>query len=132
MTPELTVLALAVLLQGAYFAAYAFYGFVREKQVGLLWAVSPRDVPGNPGGRTGRAKRAEANFSHDLGLFAIAALVIAVSDQSTLFTATCAWLFLAARALYLPAYLFGWVPGRSILWGVAYVAILLMALAALI
>lgn len=132
MTPELTVLALGVLLQGLYFGAYAYYGFVKEKQVGILWALSPRDVPGNPGGRTGRAKRAEANFSHDLGLFAVAALVIAVSGQSTLFTATCAWLWLAMRALYLPAYLLGWVPGRSLLWGVAYVAIFLMALAALI
>jgi uncharacterized MAPEG superfamily protein len=103
---------------------------VREKQVGLLWAVSPRDVPGNPGGRTGRAKRAEANLSHDLGLFAIAALVIAVSDQSTLFTATCA-LAVPRRPRALPPGLpLGWVPGRSILWGVAYVAILLMALAA--
>ena len=132
MTPELTVLALAVLLQGAHFAAYAAYGFAIEKQVGILWALSPRDVPGSPKGRTGRAKRAEDNFAHDLGLFAAVALVIAVSDQSTAFTAACAWLWLGLRALYLPAYLLGWIPWRSLFWGVAYVAILLMALAALI
>jgi uncharacterized MAPEG superfamily protein len=132
MTPELTALALAILLQGLYFAAYGAFGFVLERQVSVRYALSPRDAANPVSGRTDRAKRAEANYIHGLTLFAAAALLVAVAGQSSPFTAACAWLVLAARALYLPAYIWGWVPWRSLLWGVSYVATLLMALAALI
>jgi uncharacterized MAPEG superfamily protein len=132
MSAELTVLALGVLLQFAYFAAYAWYAFGVERQVSARWALSPRDEERPLSGRAARAKRAEANYTHNLLLFAAAAVAVTVSGQSTAFTATCAWLFLAGRVLYLPAYLYGWVPGRSLVWGVSYGATLLLALAALI
>jgi uncharacterized MAPEG superfamily protein len=132
MTPELTVLALAVLLQGAYFAAYGYYAFVAERQLSLRWALSSRDEERPLTGRGARARRAEANFVHGLVLFAAAAAAVALSDQSTAFTAACARLFLISRVLYLPAYLLGWLPWRSVFWGVAYGATFLMALAALI
>lgn len=132
MTPELTVLALAVLLQAVYFGAYGYYGFSVERQVPSAWALGPRDQERPLSGTTARAKRAEANYVHGLLLFAAAALVVTLSGQSTAFTATCAWLFLLGRMAYLPAYLFGWVPWRSVFWGLSYVATLLMALAALV
>lgn len=132
MTAELVALALAVLLQAVYFGAYAYYGFSVEEQVPSDWALGPRDEERPVSGITARAKRAEANYVHGFVFFAAAALVIAASRQSSAFTAACAWLFLLARIAYLPAYLFGWVPWRSIAWGVSHVATLFMALAALI
>jgi uncharacterized MAPEG superfamily protein len=38
----------------------------------------------------------------------------------------------AARILYIPAYVRGWVPGRSIIWVVGFAATVLMILFALI
>ena len=61
----------------------------------------------------------------------IAVVVVSVSDQSTGFTAACAWVYLGARVLYIPAYAFGWVPWRSFIFFVGLLATTLMILAAL-
>jgi uncharacterized MAPEG superfamily protein len=58
--------------------------------------------------------------------------VITVSGQSTGFTAACAWTYLGARVLYIPAYYFGWAPWRSLIWFVGFTATTLILLAALI
>jgi uncharacterized MAPEG superfamily protein len=130
MTPELTALALAVLLllvQLAWAATRA------NLEVGSAWFLSPRDTPAPELSRgTARLKRAYANHVEALVPFTAAALLVAASGQSTGFTAACAWTYLAARVLYVPAYLYGWNPGRSILYGIAYLATGLMAVAALL
>ena len=130
MIPELTVLALAVLLllvQLAWAATRA------NLEVGSSWFLSPRDEPAPELSRgTNRLKRAYANHVEALVPFAAVALLVAASDQSSPVTAACAWIYLAARVLYVPAYLYGWVPGRSILYGLGYVATGLMAVAALL
>jgi uncharacterized MAPEG superfamily protein len=130
MTPELTVLALAVLLllvQLAWAATRA------NLEVGSAWFLSPRDEPAPELSRgTNRLKRAYANHVEALVPFAAAALLVSASGQSAAVTAACAWTYLAARVLYVPAYLYGWVPARSLLYGIGYVATGLMALAALL
>ena len=65
-------------------------------------------------------------------MFAIAVVVIALSDQSTVFTQACAWTYLVARVLYVPAYAFDWVPWRSVIWGVGFFATVAMLVAALV
>ena len=129
MTAELTALAVAALVQ---FAQLGVFGYYVRRQGNLAYQASNRDAPPPHTGKAARAQRAMANHAENLILFAIAILVVTVGDEATAFTATCAWLFLAGRVLYLPAYLYGWVPGRSVVWGVSYGATLLMALAALI
>ncbi|MGB5557545.1 MAG: MAPEG family protein, partial [Paracoccaceae bacterium] len=47
-------------------------------------------------------------------------------------TAVCAWTYLGARVLYVPAYVFGWRPGRSLIWLVGFTATTFMMLAALV
>ena len=64
-------------------------------------------------------------------LFAPAALLIALTGQSTGYTAALAFLYLAARVIYVPAYLLGWVPWRSLIWAIGLVATTLLYLAAL-
>lgn len=136
MTPELVVLTLAALLQGLQLVLFAVPA---NLELGPGKTTSPRD-PGRMdkplaeqvSTRTGRLSRAYQNHNEALLLFAVAALVIAVSDQSSWFTATCALVYLAARLLYVPAYAFGWVPGRSIVFGAGWLATLLMLLAALL
>ena len=132
MTPELTVLALAILLQGVQFALFAVPA---NLELGPRLPMGPRDEPGIEGRlsvRTGRLRRAFLNHFEALALFAPAALTVAVSGQSTAVTAACAWIYLGARALYVPAYAFGWVPGRSLIWAAGFGATLVMAAAAVI
>ncbi|NQZ71650.1 MAG: MAPEG family protein, partial [Dinoroseobacter sp.] len=61
----------------------------------------------------------------------IACTVITFSDQSDLFTSACAFPYLGARVLYIPAYYFGWRPWRSLIWFAGFIATTLILLAAL-
>ena len=81
---------------------------------------------------TGRLQRAMNNHFEGLILFTLAVVVVTLGDQSTPVTQTCAWAYLAARILYIPAYAFGWRPWRSAIWFVGFTATLVMMLAALI
>ena len=128
MTPELTALALAALLQCAQFLAYSV---AANLQVGPKYAMGPRDAPRQLTGLPGRLQRALVNHFEGLILFTIAVLVVTLSGQSSAFTAACAWTYLAARALYVPAYAFAWTPWRSVIWGIGWLGTLLMLLAAL-
>lgn len=131
MTPELTALTLAALLQVVQFALYAVPA---NRELGPAYTMSARDAPPTQGlsDRTGRLQRALNNHFEGLILFTIACVVITLSNQSTGFTATCAWIYLAARILYIPAYAMGLNPARSIIWTVGFLATVLMFIAALI
>ncbi|WP_101065626.1 MAPEG family protein [Roseovarius salinarum] len=130
MTPELTVLALAALLQ---VVQYVLLSVPANLELGPGKTLSPRDPErlGRPlteqvSVRTGRLYRALNNHFEALVLFTIACVVVTLSGQSTGFTAGCAWTYLGARVLYVPAYAFGWVPWRSVIWAVGFLATVLM------
>ena len=129
MTPELTVLALAGLLQ---MVQLTIFSVVAQKQVGTKTALKPRDKTIELTGTAGRAQRAMNNHFEALILFTLAVVVVTASDQSTGVTAAAAWVYLIARVFYVPAYLFGWVPWRSFIWSAGVLATLVMLLAALI
>ncbi|MEZ5752909.1 MAG: MAPEG family protein [Paracoccaceae bacterium] len=129
MTPELLVLTLATLLQGAQFALYSV---LAQMQVGTRYAASPRDSQKQLTGMAGRAQRALNNHFEGLILFTIATLVVTLADQSTQTTQIAAWVYLGARILYVPGYLLGWAPGRSLIWFAGFLATMTMLVAALI
>jgi len=129
MTPELTVLALAALLQ---YAQYALFSVLANLQVGPRAALGPRDTPITLTGRAGRAQRAMNNHFEALILFTIAVLVTHLADRSTGLTATLAWIYLGARLLYIPAYMFGLSPWRSLIWFVGWLATLGLLILAVI
>lgn len=129
MTPELTVLALAVLLQGLQFAIFSVSA---QMQVGPRYAASPRDEPRQLTGLAGRAQRAMTNHFEGLVMFTAAVLVVAAGGQSSDVTQAAAWTYLGARVLYVPAYLLGWAPWRSAIWVVGFLATMLMLIAALL
>ncbi len=129
MTPELTALVLAALLQ---LAQMVLYSVVAQRQVGPGYALSPRDTARQLTGMAGRAQRAMNNHFEGLILFSIAALAIHTTGQSTTFTAACAFAYLGARVLYIPAYLFGLSPWRSLVWSIGWFATALMLCAALV
>ncbi len=128
MTPELTALTLAALLQALQFAAYSI---TAQMQVGTKKALSPRDTPVQLTGKAGRLQRAMNNHFEGLILFGIAVMVITYSGQGDDMTALACVAYLAARVLYVPAYVFGWVPWRSLIWAIGFFATLYLLLAAL-
>lgn len=129
MTPELTALALAALLQAGQLA---LAGAVMNRDVGVEFNAGPRDTTPQFSPMTGRLRRAVANHFEALTLFTIAVLVVTLGGAASGFTAACAWVYLAARVLYIPAYAFGWTPWRSVIFGVGASATLAMIIAALL
>jgi uncharacterized MAPEG superfamily protein len=136
MTPELTALTLAALLQ---VIQYVLMAVPANLELGTAKTLSPRDpdrmekpLAEQVSRGTSRLFRALNNHFEGLILFAIACTVITVSGQSTPATAILAYTYLGARILYVPAYYFGLVPWRSLIWAVGFGATACMLLAALV
>lgn len=132
MSPELTVLGLAGILQMAQIALVAVPA---NLELGRKVTMGPRDegpLVDRVSPRTARLARALQNHFEGLILFTLAVVVVTFGDGGTPFTATCAWLYLAARIAYVPAYWLGLVPWRSLIWAVGFLATAAMILAALI
>lgn len=136
MTTELTVLALAGLLQAVQ---YVLMSVPANLELGPGKTLSPRDrsqfggfLEDQLSTRTARIYRALNNHFEALVLFTLAVMVITISDQSSVFTAACAWVYLGARIAYVPAYAFGLSPWRSVIWMIGFVATVLMLLAAFV
>ncbi len=130
MTGELTVLALAGLLQGVQFALMSIPA---NLELGPGKTMSPRDpgLLGKPlveqvSPRTGRLIRALNNHFEGLILFTLAVVVVTLADKTSGLTATFAWTYLIARVLYIPAYYFGLSPWRSLIWFVGFLATMSM------
>lgn len=129
MTHELTALTLAALLQVVQFIAMAVPA---NMQLGPDKTAGPRDEPLQLHGVAGRLKRAMDNHFEGLILFSIAVLVISLSDQSSVVTRVAAWVYLGARILYVPAYVVAIGLWRSAIWGIGFLATVVMLVAALI
>jgi uncharacterized MAPEG superfamily protein len=131
MTPELTALALAGLLQAVQFILFAVPANI---ELGPGYTSSARDRP--PSRQlstvTARLQRAMNNHFEGLILFTLAVVVVTLGNQSTATTQYAAWTYLGARLLYIPAYALGWRPWRSAIWAVGFFATLTMIVAALI
>jgi len=136
MTPELTALTYAALLQCIQFALMAIPA---NMELGLGKTASPRDHDrlGKPliellSTKTARLARAMNNHFEALILFGIAITVISLADKTNAITTACAYTYLGARILYIPAYYFGWSPWRSYIWFVGFFATLAILVTAII
>jgi uncharacterized MAPEG superfamily protein len=131
LTPELTALTLAALLQ---MAQYILYAIPANLELGTRYTGGSRDFPPDKqmSKRTARLGRALQNHFEGLILFGIAVGVVVMSDQSTAVTAACAYIYLAARIAYIPAYAYGLNPWRSLIWAVGFLSTGAMLIAALL
>lgn len=129
MRPELTALALAAILQTAQIL---LAGAAMNRDAGFAWNAGPRDAPAELSPLTGRLRRAVANHFEALALFTVAVMVVTLSGKASGLTAACAWIYLGARVLYVPAYAFGWSPWRSAIFAAGATATMVMLLAALV
>ncbi|WP_312526839.1 MAPEG family protein [Paracoccus sp. (in: a-proteobacteria)] len=129
MSAETTALGLAAILQAVQIG---LAGMSMNRDVGAKWNAGPRDTQPALSARTGRLRRAVTNHFEALAFFTIAVLMVSLEDRSDALTVFCAWLYLAARILYVPAYAFGWSPWRSVIWGVGFLATMAMIVIALL
>lgn len=129
MTPEITALVLAALLQTVQFAAYSV---AANLQIGPKTALGPRDTQITLTGTAGRLQRAMNNHFEGLILFTIAVVAISFSDKSSGLSAMTCAAYLIARVLYVPAYVFGLTPWRSLIWAVGFGATVFLLILALL
>lgn len=101
------------------------------QQLGMGYLLTSRDEGRTVSGMVGRLDRALNNSVVAMALFAPAALLVIAQDQSSSATRLCALIFLLARLVYLPAYVFG-IPGlRTLAWGVGFFATAVLYFASL-
>ncbi|MDT8327587.1 MAG: MAPEG family protein [Roseovarius sp.] len=131
MTPELTALTLAALLQAIQFVLYAVPANL-ELGPGYTMSARDREPTKQLSPKTARLGRALSNHFEGLILFTIAVIVVTFTKITSPLTAACAFTYLGARVLYIPAYYFGLRPWRSLIWAVGFFATTLMLLAALL
>lgn len=135
ISAEIYVLVMAALLQVVQLILMAVPA---NLELGVGKTLSPRDLDRLGGSlesqvsvRTARLLRALNNHFEALLLFAIAVLAVMLTDKSTPLTVVCSWAYLAARILYVPAYVLAWVPWRSMIWMVGLTATVVMLLSVL-
>ena len=129
MPVELKVLGYAALLQFVQFIVMAVPVNV---QLGVAYTGGNRDEQKQASGVPGRLKRALDNHFEGLVLFTIAVLVVVLGEASSPLTQNCAWAYLWARVLYVPAYASGVYGIRSLIWAVGFLATAIMLIAALV
>ncbi len=127
MPVELKILGYAALLQ---FAQYIVMAIPVNLQLGVAYTGGNRDAQLQPTGVPGRLKRALDNHFEGLILFTIAVLIVVLGEASSALTEKCAWAYLWARILYVPAYASGIFLVRSLIWSVGFVATAIMLFAA--
>lgn len=121
MTTELIVLG-----WGCGLALVHIFAAVRVKtrQYGTKWNVGARDEdlpPPDP--IVGRLARAQANFFETFPVMIAAVLIVSIAGLTSQWTAFGAWLWIGARALYLPLYAAGVPVVRTLVFFVSMVGI---------
>lgn len=124
MTIELQLLVWTVLLGVVQlFLAAA----MATQQRGLAWNASARD--GTPEPLTGvaaRLDRAFRNFLETFAFFAVAVLVVTVTQKANSHTALGAQLYFWARVAYVPLYAAGIPYVRTLVWAVSLAGLLMV------
>ena len=118
---ELTCLELSVVLWIVHVVFQAAYGNA-ELPSGYLF--TSRDKPPAPSGLIfGRATRALANYVENLTPFVALALALIVTQRAGGLGAT---IWILARIVYIPLYLFDVVYGRTAIWAISIVGLVMM------
>jgi uncharacterized MAPEG superfamily protein len=104
-------------------------GMLARLDMGYL--LSSRDETRTLAGMLGRTERALDNSVTALVLFAVPILVMGLRDTFTGQSLLAAQVFLVARVVYIPAYIFGIVGLRTGLWLAGFLATLLLYFLAL-
>jgi uncharacterized MAPEG superfamily protein len=121
---ELTILALgAVLLLVHIFAA----AHAKTKQYGVTWNMGARDEDLPPlNALAGRLSRAQANFQETFPIAIVALAGVVIAGETSEWTAIGGWVWLGARAVYLPLYALGVPKVRTLVFLVSLAGLLMV------
>jgi uncharacterized MAPEG superfamily protein len=128
LTSELSILLLYGLVT-AITLGLKVTGMMVTLDIGYL--LSSRDEKRSLDGMIGRLDRALNNALVALALVTPPILIIGLRDQSSAQSLLAAQVFLAARLVYLPAYVFGIVGIRTLVWVAGFAATLFLYFLAL-
>jgi uncharacterized MAPEG superfamily protein len=123
MSLELTYLLWSAALALVYMMAQAI---AYRAQSGTTEANSTRDHEPEPNLLTGRATRAFRNFQETYPAFIALAVVAVAAGRTGTLTHWGIMLWFWARVAYLPAYLLGLSPWRSLIWSVSMAGLVMM------
>ena len=121
MAIEIRIAALGALLLFVHiFIATRF----KTAQYGREWNVSARDeaLP-EPNPVAGRLMRAQANFQETFPIAIVALFGVVIAGRTSQWTALGGWIWLGARAVYLPLYWAGVPVVRTIVWTIALIGL---------
>lgn len=126
---ELSQVLYAILLAVAYLLIFSI---VANLELGPRYTAGPRDrAPEGLSKRGQRLQRAYSNMVETLPWFIGAVLVTHLAGKVDDVTIAAGWLYLGARVLYLPAYVFHVQFVRSAVWGLATLGIVIIVFRAL-
>jgi uncharacterized MAPEG superfamily protein len=128
LTSELSIL-LTYGLVVALLLGLKLTGMMTQLDMGYL--LSSRDTHRTLEGMVGRTERAFNNSVIALVLFAVPILVMGLRDTFAGHSLLAAQVFLAARIVYIPAYIFGIVGLRTGVWLIGFLATLALYFLAL-
>lgn len=115
---------------GVHFAGVFLPSTMLLPRVGVSAYAGSRDNDPEPTAMQGRAMRAVRNMQESLPAFlALAILALITPDADIARALLGAQLFVVARAVYLPLYVFAVPFVRSLVWTAGFIGLVLMALA---
>jgi len=124
MTTELLVLALGAILLLVH---VLLAGHFRTRQYGTAWNMGARDESMPPLDPVpARLLRAQANYLETFPVAIVALLGVVLAGKTSDLTAAAAWIWLAARVVYLPLYGAGAPKWRTLVWAVGTLAIVVV------
>ena len=124
MAIELKILALGALLLIVHILTATRF---KTAQYGRKWNAGARDeaLP-PPSPLTGRTMRAQANFEETFPIAIIALLGVVLANRTSPTTALGGWIWLGARAAYLPIYAAGIPVVRTIVFIVSMAGLVMV------
>lgn len=124
MQSEILVLGLAAVLLVIHIQVAIR---AKTKQYGIQWNTGARDGNVPPMEAVpARLERARDNYLETLPIAVIALFGVVLADKTSDVTAIAAWVWLGARAVYLPLYWTGVRWWRTAVWAVAMLALLVV------
>ena len=124
MTVEIQLLAWSVVLLLVHIAVQ---GALVVSLKGPVWNAGPRDGGQPPLGKySGRAQRALENFKETYPAFVGLALALVATAHTGGVGTLGAWVWFAARLIYLPLYLLGVPWLRSLAYGASLAGLIMM------
>jgi uncharacterized MAPEG superfamily protein len=121
---ELTCLELSVVLWLAHVLVQAGFG---NAQTPFGYLFTSRDRPAEARGVSyGRSCRALSNYLENFTPFVALALALIATQRTGGAGAVGATIWILARIVYLPIYVFGIIYVRTLVWGISIIGLVMM------